>query len=202
MEFAETVVSTRSGERAALVAWPTEDVVVGRERLGQLRASGQASSIDHEILSRVRAAGDHVNVLIFRGRAPEGRGRYSVDPDLSDEERAELGYLLVFSQTPTYRRFLAAGILAFLHVELFGATLDAFRSGTERMLNELERNVIEIDPAVRAVDTWVLKHLSFYFSLGLDSVLERILPDKMPLFESREPRIREMLTRLPPAAIQ
>lgn len=203
LSFEESTVLTRSGPRMALVMTPQLPVIVGHMRMAQLRHDAGPGPIDEEMLKEVRRRNGRVQILMMRGQNDDGSGRWSIDPSLTDEEAAELGYLLNKSQIPTYRRFLALGVIVYVHAEFGRREADAFRRGADRLLEELQK-APEKDAAtmaIRRVDAWILRNLTFFFSLGASAVLTDVLPNKTPLFEARLPRIREMLATLPPEAI-
>ncbi|GAC1356580.1 MAG: hypothetical protein NVS3B10_08320 [Polyangiales bacterium] len=206
MRFEDVTVSSRSGPRRALIATPTQHFVVGRARLAQLRVSIEPGPIDLEIRRQVQARAKKLQILVMRGRDDAGEGSWTLGPDLDDDEAEETFALLHRSQLPTYRRFLAAGVFMFVHAEFGARETHFFRRSADRVLAELQTKADstrfdEGERAVARLDAWSLRHLTFFFSLGIDKALGEVIPDNLAAFEARTPHIEQMLATLPPEAI-
>jgi len=203
LSFDDDVVVSKQGKHPVLVVTPREVVTVGHMRMAQLRDRTAPSALDQEILRQVRRRSGRIQILMLRGQNDDGSGAWQIDPSLGDDEAAELGYWIARSQLPSHRRLLASGLLAFLHVHFGSRDVSALRRGVDRLTAEMqsERDLGDELSAIRKVDLWVLRHLSFYFSLSSAQVLHDQLPSKAALFESRIPRIRELLATLPPSAV-
>ncbi len=202
LSFDEQVVSTPAGKHSVLVATPCVQIDVGHMRMAQLREKVEPGPIDREILRQVRRRSGRISMLMMCGQNTDASAYWRIDPALPDGDAWELGYLLSRSQVPTHRRFLAAGVVVFLHVHFGAREVEAYRRGVERLTKELSALSDKgEDGAIRKVDLWVLRHLSFYFTLSSAQVLHDVLPGKAALFESRVPRIKEMLQALPKTAI-
>jgi len=207
LRFTEHEFETPEGRRVALLATPVERVVVGRDRLEQLRREHPGGDIDREILEHARRRAGQDQIIVFQGRAPDGEGSWRLDPDLEEQERLELGYHLVADELPTYRRLLAAGVYALVHVDWGRRGVRAYRWGTRRLLSELEAGSVpevefhEPETAVNRADRWILSHLTMFYEEGLDQVIERVLARQVPLLERHIPHFRKMVERLPAHAI-
>lgn len=202
--FFERTIDTRNGSRLALVMSPQTHIVVHAERIATLRSDGSPGPIDREVLRQIRMRRGRVSVLALRGAA--GGGSYRFDPALDAAQVRDLGYLLVKSQLQTYRRLLAAGVLVHFHVDWGGVETDAFRAGSAWLVDELTAQTTngtlsDGRLALCKLDCWMLRHLQFYLTLGLERTLRDVLPGKLPLLELRLPHVREMLARVPPEAI-
>lgn len=204
-EVTEHRFETPSGVRVALVVTPTVRIRVGRDRLvAYWRGGYPGSDLDRELaqIARRRAGEDHV--IVIRGRSDDGSGSWAFDEGLSESEKRELGYHLVRDQLATYRRMVASNVFALLHVDWGSAECSAYVDGARQLLMELEESSIPEfaaqdaeTAAIDRVDRWILKHLTFFFTEPLDSVLTRVLSTQLPKLESRIPHLREMVQSLP-----
>jgi hypothetical protein len=114
----------------------------------------------------------------------------------------------VHDQLPTYRRLVAAGVFALMHVDWGAAESRAYTEATKRLLVELEESSIPEfsgqnaeHAAIDRVDRWILKHLTFFTGEPLEAVFERVLSTQLPKLESRIPHLREMVNSLPASAV-
>ena len=205
--IAEHPVATVEGPGTAWVVSPLEHIVVGRERLAAFRAGEhRGAAVDREILELVRGLESDHQLVVVRARDDSGRGSWRFDPTLDDEEARELGYHLVLDQLPTYRRLVAAGVFALLHVEYGPTEVDAYQYGTRTALEELESNSIPEEErldagAIAQVDRWILHNLAFFFTLSLEDVEQTTLERQLPLLRERVPHLRRLCEALPASAL-
>lgn len=205
MLFSDSIVRTLKGPRTVVIATPDREYRVGRNRLAQLRGEVAIASIDQSVLDEIRSRDGELCAFIFRGSSDDGVGSWGYDEELTGAEATELGYLLVRSELPTYRRMLAAGAFLHIHVEWGFVELESYQDGSRRLLEELEEEAESATgerAAILAIDTWMLQHLTFFFSLPLDHVLKIVLPQQLPLLERRVPRVKALLDALPASAIK
>ena len=203
VRLSEHRFATDSGERTALVLTPTEHARVGRERLEQLRKGHPGGTLDREITSALRAHDHEDALVVFRGKDPEGAGSWGFAEDLTDEEVLELGYHLVLDQLPAYRRLVRAGVFALIHVEWGAREKEAYRKGTERMLEELDdESVPEVasDPETISrlrADRYILRNLTHFHDQPLDAVLRSVVVAHHAGFEAQIPHFRALIDHLP-----
>lgn len=204
----EHTLRSSAGDRVALVVTPQTRVRVGRARLQQLRRRrGEGSDLDRELLDHIRRHGGEDKLVVIRGRSPSGAGSWRFAEGLSEAEQRELGYLLVADELPLYRRLVAAGVFALVHVEWGRAEVAAYRHGVERLLSELEESSVPevtLDPAQAAVaraDRFILRNLTHYYEDGFDEVVRSVLLAHLAQFEERIPHFRAMVATLPEDAI-
>ncbi|MEM9069017.1 MAG: hypothetical protein AAGE52_10955 [Myxococcota bacterium] len=209
MRVAEYRLHSTAGDRMALVVTPDTRVRVGRARLESLRRKrksaqpSEGGEIDREILDHVRRHGAEDRIVVFRGRSPAGDGSWRFAEDLSETERFELGFQLVADELATYRRLVAAGVFALVHVEWGTKEMEAYRKGTERLLDELEASSVpEVggDPSAVAIDRadrWILRNLTHYYDGSFDEVVRSVLVAHLARFEERIPHFRAMVAGLP-----
>ncbi|WP_157596185.1 hypothetical protein [Plesiocystis pacifica] len=191
--------------RAALVITPTTHLRVPLERLDQLRAevhSGtdagaiEANSVNATILDNARSA--RVQFTIFRGRDEAGLGSWGFDPDIDDASARELAYYLLRGQMQVYRGLVAAGLLLHLHVEWPTRELRAYQAALQRRRRELREAVraaggpSHVEP-IDLVDLWILRHMTLFFGVGLDTLLDPFLAESLPIMERRIVTARHML---------
>lgn len=207
MRISQTWIESDAGRREAIVMTPDAHQRVGRDRLEALRQAPEVSDLDREILAKVRALPRADRVAVFRGKPRDAGGSWGFADDLSEDERTELGYLLVRAELPTYRRLVAAGVFAIVHVEWGADEAPAYQQGTTRLLKELEAKSIgevEGDPedvAVSTADRFILRHLNHFFDDGYDQVVRSMLLAHLATFEARIPHFRAMIDKLPASAI-
>jgi len=213
MRLTPRVFDTVGGPRKAWVLAPTEALVVGRDRLDRYRAEARTDApapenpVDRAVLDAVRGVHDPHELVVFRASSDDGTGSWGFDEALDLEESRELGYHLVAEQMPVYRRLIAAGVFALVHVEFGSREADAYQSGTRRVLDELEARSIpevgrdETATAIHQVDRWILHNLTYFFTLDLDEVVASVLRKQLPLLEDRIPHLRQLVASLPARAI-
>lgn len=204
----ERSIDTTAGERKTWIISPEGHFRVGRERLERYRTVGPTGAeLDREMLAAIRTLTDDPQVVVFRAGAGDDRGSWAFGEDLSREEAHELGYHLARDQLPIYRRLVAAGVFALLHVEFGPVEVDAYQHGTRRLLEELEAGSIPevaTDPgglAILQADRWILHNLTFFFTLSLEDVVQTVLRRQLPLLEERVPHLRQLTASLPSSSI-
>ncbi|MFK7985660.1 MAG: hypothetical protein AB8I08_06480 [Sandaracinaceae bacterium] len=207
MRVEARTVHTDAGETQAWVLTPLSHRVVGPARLRAFEEGNVGNALDWTILEAVRGLGGRAELLVMRARDDAGHGSWCFSDALTENERRALGYHLVLDQMPVFRRLIACGVCAFVHVEFGADEVDAYQHGVQRVLAELEaRSVGEVacdegTLAVLRVDRWVLRNLNFFFTLGLDEVLDLILTRKVELLRARIPHLRSLAAALPADAI-
>lgn len=201
-------IDTVQGPKKAWVVSPATHLTVGRDRLERFRREGHpGGEVDREVLEAIRAVEDPYELVVFRAKSEDGAGSWGFEAELDDVESRELGYHLVVDQLPTYRRMVAAGVYALIHVEFGTREADAYQAGTRRALQELERGSIpevegdEDAVAVLQVDRWILHNLTYFFTLDLDDVVESVLHRQLPLLEGRIGHLRQLVGSLPADSI-
>ena len=199
---------TPDGQRVIVVVTPLVEIRVSLPSIADHRREGRTGiPLDQEVLDAARRRSGEDQIIVVRGKGADG-GSWAFDDGLTEPEQDELGYQLVHDQLPTYRRLIAAGVFALMHVDWGAAECRAYTEATKRLLVELEESSIPEFSAQNAehaaidrVDRWILKHLTFFFSEPLEAVFERVLSTQLPKLESRIPHLREMVNSLPASAI-
>jgi hypothetical protein len=199
---------TAEGPRVIVVVTPLVEIRVSMAQLADFRSQGRTGiPLDEEVLEAARRRSGQDQIVLVRGKG-EGGGSWAFDDGMSQQEQEELGYQLVHDQLPTYRRLVAAGVYALMHVDWGAAECHAYTEATKRLLLELEESSIPEfsapdaeHAAIDRVDRWILKHLTFFFAEPLEAVFERVLSTQLPKLESRVPHLREMVNSLPASAI-
>lgn len=201
LQFTKHTIHTRRGVRVVHVCAPSRHIVVGRARLEELRA-GTASSVDQEIIDHASESAGEDQLFVFRGRNDDGSGSWGFDDSLSDEEKAEVGRLLVKSQLDTYRQMVAAGVFALVHADWPKDAVAAYEDGTAELLAELEQSSIrevDADPSETArdkIDRWILSQMTFFYALPFEQVVRDVLRQQLPLMEQGVPAVRALVERL------
>ncbi len=184
-------MATRRGARHARVAAPGGEVVVGARDLEALQADPDApSELDAVLIEAVADSEVPLTAFVFAGQ--RGDGCWRLDPTLSPEASRRLGYHLARSQLTLYRALVAAGISLCFGVAMGMAEAAALKTGTARLIEELEGGAAVGGATVEA-NLWVLRHLTFFTSASLDRVLAGTLAEKLLLCEGRAQRVRALL---------
>lgn len=204
--FTDATIETREGSRSALVFAPTRRLSMGRERIGALGQSETIGPMDRTLIDAVGARATPPSVVIFRGISADGCGSWGFAEDLSPEECHEMGRRLARAQIPVYRRMLHRGMTLMVHVDWGPRECEAVRRGLVARADELEQEQRaagsdDPDRVIRRVDHWIARNLNFYFTSRYQRVVERLLPDQLPMFEKRHTRLRSMLDDLPAHAV-
>ena len=178
-------LATANGPRRALVVSPDTDELVGRQTLDELR-SGGVSTHHAGLLELVTGDPETTHVVILRARGADGSGTFRMARDLDDNELEELGYLLAKAQLSTWKALAEHGVSAFSRVELRVWELAALRSGTARLMAELETKKNDADrtrAAQAREDHWTLGRALLNFGVGLDTALTELLPMRLEQLE-------------------
>lgn len=178
-------LATDNGPRRALVVSQDIDELVGRNTLAELRSGARPGS-HAEVISHVAADPESTHLVILRARGADGSGTFRMARDLDDGELDEVGYLMAKAQLATWRDLAEHGVLAFSRVELRVWELAALRSGTARLMAELEAKKHDSDRA-RALqaqdDHWTLGRALLNFGVGLETALTELLPMRLEQLE-------------------
>jgi hypothetical protein len=171
---------------------------LGRGRLEELRANGQESPIETAIVDRVRRSTERFHIVAFRGENDEHTSSWGFDDELPADEAYELAGRLVRSHLPTHRCLLVHGTYVMVHTDFGSREADLMRRASEEIHAELAARDLadEREAVLREADLWLLRHLSFYFSLPAEKVLRSVLPDKLPLIETRSAHLQAIADRL------
>ena len=164
---------------------PESDELVGRQTLEALQA-GARPAYHAAVVQEVAKDPEPTHLVILRTRGADGSGSFRLARDLDDAELEELGYLLAKAQLATWRDLSLYGVLAFSRVELRVWELAALRSGTARLLAELETRKNDADRTRAAQardDHWTLEHALLNFGVGLDTALAELLPMRLEQIE-------------------
>lgn len=176
---------TANGPRRALVVSADVDELVGRKTLAELRSGARLGS-HADVISHIAANPEPTHVVILRARGADGSGTFRMARDLDDGELEEVGYLMAKAQLATWRDLAEHGVLAFSRVELRVWELAALRSGTARLMAELDAKKHDADGAraSRARDDhWTLGRGLLNFGVGLETALTELLPMRLEQLE-------------------
>lgn len=199
LAFSELTIQTAAGPRNALVITPTAHIRVSPDRLVSLRESTEPGPIDMAICDQAWERAPGLHLTIFRGRDDGGEGSWAFAEGMDPETRGELTYLMLIHQMHVYRELIRAGLCLHLHVEWGEEEIWAFRAAARRRVEELERVLAEGPESAKLpaqVDIWILRNLTFFFQLDLDTITKRLLPDKLALLERRMSRVHQMVVGL------
>ena len=194
---------TLRGERKALVFTPDHAVKVGRERLDDPTAVG-LSEVDRALLSAAREYSGKASVVVFRGRG-DGEGSWGFAEDLRPDEADRLAKHMLQQQVVVYRGFMKAGFVLNVHTDFGETELTSFRRAANSLRDSYTERLKTEDIDARRLllesDSWMLKHLVFFFGSSFRTMMKGALPDMVPLMERRLGKVQTMLADVPDAAI-
>lgn len=206
VSFEHVPLQTPVGRRVALVASPTADLVVTRERLAELRRPVQRPSpVDDAIVAAGRAARE-MGLFVWRSRG-ERAGSWTFAAEFSTDELSEVGYHMARSHIPLYRRLVAAGCLLILHVDLGFREAEAMKEGSARLRDEIERGGSSGSTSrfqagsVRQLDLWMLRHLTMFLASSFETVMGGTLPSMWSVVDRRAAATRSLVEALPPGVV-
>jgi hypothetical protein len=195
----EVLLHHRGVERGAMVITPKKPIVVGAARLQQVRHATALSPVERWLLEQIESRGDRARVVLFRAVNDKRQRVWEFDASLSETELKEAGYVMSKALLPFHRRMLARGVVLMVHTDWGLRECHAMRHGIRLLVHELdavpERNAVE------EADRWVLSHMLLHVALGLDHVTTSLLPRHLTMIERRYPSVLELVSRLPPDAI-
>lgn len=202
MRFIERRVETPEGHSLVLEVTPDRNVRVGRERLEELRLTTAQGGIDKEIIREVMRYDGRVAALMLRCCDEAGQVSWGFDDALDDDECLELGYLLIKSQVPTYRRFVESGVQGHFVVELGQRETRALNTGKMQRVAELGRQLQRLphdDPRAMVLmfQIWLLQNFMYRLHLTAAEALETFLPRSLPILEGGRGLVERMLAALP-----
>lgn len=197
-EFNEYVVTQNPEPTRALVMTPAHEMVFGRERISQASQSSTLSPVERRMVERIEQRTPETSLLILDA-SPGGENLWRFDPSFTTEELEAVGAAFVSALLPFYRRVAAAGIVSFAHVGWNPSDLIPVRTGVRSLVDGASQS--DQDPDLAALDQWIAKNLVLYSSLSREHFTKTLLPEHIPLLARRHDRVRELVERVPPAAI-
>lgn len=208
-DFSERWIDTIRGPRLALIATPNEPLVFTRDRAQLLRRDPGMSDLDREIVSQVDARRGKLHVFVFRGQAPDGRGRWAIDPEATVAQTADMGAVVMRSQLPVWRHFLLSGVFLTAHLDWGKREAAACQSGLRDLADELgamaERHELQArdDEVARLtrLDLWITRNLAVFLGGDYERVFEVVLPQRLGMLAPRLARIQGLIRALPEAAL-
>jgi hypothetical protein len=198
LAFSEREFPTRNGPRIALVAAPRRRIRLGRPRLDALRAGDYESPINDKLLVALDHVERPVHVIVFRAGGVTGQA-WAFEDSLTDEECVELGYFLIRSQLQLYVEAARRGVLTVIGVEFGPRELAAYERGTDRLADQLEREIAEgADSSIGRFNLWLIDHIGLWTPLPLEQFLAERAPEAAATAERHQRQIRRLLDELPP----
>lgn len=201
--FRDAPIQTRKGERRALTVTPSRAFVLGRPRLEMLRAGETNNLIEEAIIARVQGAPHRYDLFVFRACDHEGQPRYRIDEALPPNERSELALRLVLSNLRCWRRLLDLKVPLILHTGL-GPDRQTFQQAAQRVSADPEAfaaNAASGYPGggrydeLDELDEWLLRHVLFFFGQVYRVVARQVLPDILPMLDSRRRKLERLSSR-------
>ena len=139
-------------------------------------------------------------MILFRAVNAQGERVWQFDPDLSDEELAEGGYVLTRALLPFHRRLLKSGMALMVHTDWGLRECYAMRHGVRRLKTELKRGPGPHDPVIEA-DHWVLSNMLLHVALSMDHVITELLPTHLAMIDRRLTFLKTLTASLPASAV-
>ncbi len=192
--FEQVRVSSTQRNCEALLMTPRTRTVFGEQRRAALRDT-RLSPVEQGILSRVATRPNNTPILILRGADDFGNRLWEFDPNFDDQQLEETGRAFSRSVMPLYRQLVAHGIVLFVHADWGNREIPPIRRGLAQLADDL--GTTHSDPAVSALDEWVIRNVLLYSSLSLRHVIEKLLPEHLSLLARREARAARLVEALP-----
>lgn len=171
LQFSEVEYETRNGMRNALIASPRVRLRLGKDRLEGLRQGDYDSAVNRKLLEAVDHADHPIHIIIFKAGGTD-EGSWGFEDDLSDEETIELGYHLIRSQLRLYMEAAERGVFTVVGVEFGKRELSGYERGTDRLAEELERDISDGgDSSVGKFKLWLIDHIGLWSPLSLEEFL-------------------------------
>jgi hypothetical protein len=188
----DEVVRMRTGTKRVLVAQPEECVVIDRAMIDARRHATGMSKADASIFAALNR--HPYDVLVFQGGDGEGGTRFELSQDITAARLADAGSVLVRGQLGVYRGLARYGAIVLVNAEMGEREIEAFRDGTGMVIDQIEAKLPSApNPRELNLDLWLLRHMAIYSSLSLESVLTQLLPNQLPMLETRASRIQKLL---------
>lgn len=198
-EVTETTIEGTDRTQRAMVITPRVPLHFDRQRLEKIRFSTELSEVERWLVEQAQQRGEGATIVIFRA-VNEGGGRvFEFGTDLPEDELEEGGYVFSRALLPLHRRLLAAGVMLMVHTDWGGRPCYAMRQGKRRMLDEFRSS--SYHTAVRVADEWILKHQLLHVALPFEHVRTQLLPDHLAAIERRRSHVSQLVSALPPSAI-
>jgi hypothetical protein len=198
-DIGEQTVRDGAIAQRVMVITPKSSVVIGLKRIRDLRKPTGISRVERWLIEQAHQGSSSAHILLFRAVNNEGERVWQFDPDLSEPDLEEGGYVMSKALLPFHRRLMAGGIVLMVHTDWGLRECYAMRSGVQKALAEIARSPNE-DPT-READRWVLSHMLLHAALDLDHIVQSLLPGHLTMVKRRWPRVRELIARLPANAI-
>lgn len=208
-EFSERMIDTIRGPRLALIATPNEHLVFTRHRAETVRRDPGMSDLDREIVEQVDARRGKLHVFVFRGRSPDGGGSWSIDPEATPAQTADMGNVVMRSQLPVWRHFLLSGVFLNVHLGWGAREATACQAGLRDLADELgamaERYEMQArdDELARLtrLDLWITRNLAIFLGGDHERAFDLVLPQRLGMLAPRLPRIQALIRALPESAL-
>lgn len=196
LEYTSTRVEVDGTEYGVIEVRPTKPLVLGRDRLDQIRAGDSNSQVDRSMLEICSSWDPPADAVVFIANPGEGRSWGYAD-DLSHAEGEELGRAMVEGQLALYRGLVHAGIYSLTGIALQDREYEAFSRGTEEVADRIERRLpdaSEEEATIMRLDLWLLDHLALWTTLSRDRFFAGRLPETLSLIARRRRQLDMMNT--------
>ncbi len=185
----------------AVVITPKRPMVLGRERIERLRGPTSLNDVDRWLIEQTARREGRNRVILFRAKNERGERVWQFDPELSDAELADAGYLLSYALVPFHRRLLNKGVVLMVHTDWGVRECYAMRSGVRRLERELSDGGPGAEAPLREIDRWLLNNMLLHVALSLEHVTERLLPHHLTMIDRRWHQLQPLLAELPRHAV-
>lgn len=186
--------------QVAVVITAKNPMVIGHDRIQRLRRPAGMSDVDRWLIQQAAQRADRAKVILFRAVNAQGERVWQFDPDLSDQELSEGGYVLTRALLPFHRRLLKSGMALMVHTDWGLRECYAMRQGVRQLKSELKRGPSPQDPVIEA-DHWILSNMLLHVALSMDHVITELLPTHLPMIDRRLSFLKALITNLPASAV-
>lgn len=198
LQLTEIGIETRSGPRGVLAVLPTAPVVIGAERLAQLREGSTESPVDALIIGRCKAAKDKISAVIFQASDDDGRELWRFGDGMSDDEDVELARLMLHSHILLFREVEPFGVCLLFGVGFGGRERRAYERAADELSDSLSWQIQRLEPRDAAglrLEHWLIDRQARWSGISLASCLDKQLPTALVAAERQHALYRRMLKR-------
>jgi hypothetical protein len=195
LRFHALEVETKKGLRRVLVATPTEEIRLGRERLAQMQAGELDSALDDALVAVVAGADRPFHGVVFRSEGEEPGASWSFHEELSEEEGTQMARLFVRSHVAVFRRLAEHAVALLVGVDFGVVEVAAYRRGTDALAAELEQALVGPDASAAEqarLDLWLAERQAYWSATPYTEYVAEQLADALVAAERQLARFRRL----------
>ena len=197
VQLTEITVETRNGPRGVLTVLPTAPVVIGAERLAQLREGRTQSPLDDLIIARCRES-EGIRAVVFQAATDGGEQRWSFGEDLGKGEDVELARLLLHTHILLFREVEPSGVCLLFGVGFGARERRAYERAADELSDSLSGQIQRLEPREAAglrLEHWLIDRQARWSGVSLEACIDKHLPTSLVAAERQHSLYRRMVER-------